>query len=79
MCPQVILFIYQLHWVLVAPCSLSLVAARGGYTLIAMHGLLMAVASLVAKHVLTWASLVVACGLNSWGALGLVALWYTGC
>ena len=79
MCPQVILFIYRLHWVLVAACRLSLVAARGGHTLIAVHGLPMVVASLVAEHGLTWASSVVVCGLNSWGALGLVALWYTGC
>jgi len=34
----------------VAACRLSLVTASGGYSLVAMHGLLIAVASLVAEH-----------------------------
>ena len=31
-------------------CGLSLVAASGGYSLVAVHGLLISVASLVAEH-----------------------------
>ena len=34
----------------IAPCGLSLVAASRGYSLAAVHGLLIAVASLVAEH-----------------------------
>ena len=42
-------FIYLcLHWFFVA--GLSLVAASGGYSLVAVRGLLIAVASLVAEH-----------------------------
>ena len=44
------LFIFWLHWVFVAACGLSLVVASGGYSLVAVHGLIMAVASLVAEH-----------------------------
>jgi len=41
---------FWLCWVFVAVCGLSLVAAsRGCYTLVAMGGLLIAVASLVAE------------------------------
>ena len=44
------LFIYfWLCWVFVAACGLSLVAASGGYS-VAVRGLLIAVASLVAEH-----------------------------
>ena len=38
-----------LHWVLVAACSLSLVAANVGYSLVVAYGLLIVVASLVAE------------------------------
>ena len=49
-------------------CSgLSLAAASGGYTLVAVRGLLIASASLAVEHTLqgTLSSLVVACGLSS--------------
>ena len=46
----VYLFIFWLHWVFVAACGLSLVVASGGYSLVTGHGLLIAVASLVAEH-----------------------------
>ena len=39
-----------LCWVFVAVSRLSLVAASEGYSLVAVRGLLIAVASLVAKH-----------------------------
>ena len=39
-------------WVLAAVCELSLVAASGGYSLVAVLGLLFAVASLVVDHTL---------------------------
>ena len=41
---------FCLLWVLVAACGLSLVAASRGYSLDAVFGLLIAVASLVAEH-----------------------------
>ena len=45
------LFIYfWLHWVFVAVCELSLVAASGGHSSVAVRGLLIAVASPVAEH-----------------------------
>ena len=49
------LFIYMyihfwLHWVFVATCELSLVAESGSYFFVAVRGLLIAVASLVAEH-----------------------------
>ena len=43
------LFIYWLCWVFVAAWT-SLAAASGGYTLVVICGLLIAVASLVAEH-----------------------------
>ena len=46
------LFIYLfiwLHWVFVAVCQLSLVAASWGYS-VAVRGLLIVVASLVVEH-----------------------------
>ena len=44
-------FIYfWLRWVFVAVRGLSLVAVRGGYSFVAVHRLLIAVASLVAEH-----------------------------
>ena len=39
-----------LHWVLVAVLWLSLIAASRGYSLVVVHGLLTAVASLVVEH-----------------------------
>ena len=46
-----ILFIYfWLRWVFVAMRRLSLVAASGGLHFVAVRGLLIAVASLVAEH-----------------------------
>ena len=46
-----ILFIYfWLHWVFVAACGLSLVVVSGGLLFVAVHGLLIAVASLVVEH-----------------------------
>ena len=47
------LFIYLilwLWWVFVAACGLSLVVVSGGYCLVAVQGLLTAVASLVVEH-----------------------------
>ena len=71
-----ILCIYWLHWVSVALCRLSLAVTRG-YSLVALHGPLVAVASLAEEHRL-WAlgpqelrhagSVVV--------AQGLAALWH---
>ena len=39
----------SLRWVFVAACGPSIVVVSGGYS-IAVHGLLIAVASLVAEH-----------------------------
>ena len=46
---KIILFIFWLHWVFVALgfCGASLVAASRGYSLVAVRGLLIVVASLV--------------------------------
>ena len=46
------LFIYYfwLHWVFTAACGPSLDVASRGYSLIAVRGLLIVVASLVAEH-----------------------------
>ena len=41
---------FWLHRVFVAACGLSLVAASGGYSLAVVHGLLIAVASLVVER-----------------------------
>ena len=38
-----------MRWACIAACGLSLVAASGGYSLVVVHGLLTAVASLVAE------------------------------
>ena len=62
-----------LHWVFVAVCRLSLVVASGGYSLVAVHGLLIAVASLVSEHrLLSTGSVAVA------RCTGLVAPWHEG-
>ena len=44
------MFYFGLHWVLVAACKLSLVAASRGYSPVAVCRLLIAVASLVTDH-----------------------------
>ena len=41
---------FLLHWVFMAVCRLSLVAASGSHSLIAVCGLLIAGAYLVAQH-----------------------------
>ena len=41
---------FWLWWVFIATCKLSLVAVSRGYTLVAVHGLPIAVAFLVAEH-----------------------------
>ena len=43
-------FYFWLHWVFVAACRLSLVAASGGCSLGAVHGFLLTMASLVVVH-----------------------------
>ena len=46
-----VLFIYfWLCSVFIVVCGLSLIAASEGYSLIAVHGLLTAISSLVAEH-----------------------------
>ena len=45
-----IYFNFWLHWVLVAACGLSLVAASGGLLFVAVCGLLIAVASVVEEY-----------------------------
>ena len=49
---KIILFIFILFGYAVSSllCSLSLRSESGGYSLVAMHGILIAVASLVAEH-----------------------------
>ena len=44
------LFIFRLGWVFIAACGLSLVATSGGCSPFVVHGLLIAVASLVEEH-----------------------------
>jgi len=39
-----------LHWIFIAACRLFLVAVSRGYSPVAVHGLLIAVASLVVEH-----------------------------
>ena len=41
---------FWLCWVFIIAQGLSLVAATGGYSLVVVHGLLIAVASLVLEH-----------------------------
>ena len=43
-------FFFWLRWVSIAACRLSLLVASGGLLFVAVRGLLIAVASLVAKH-----------------------------
>ena len=58
------LFIFWLRWVFVALgfCGASVVAASGGYPLVAVRGLLIVVASLIVEHGFwgVWASVIVA-------------------
>ena len=55
---------FWLYWVFAAH-GLSLVVESGGYSLVVVCGLLIAVASLVASHRLcTWASVIVMHGLS---------------
>ena len=42
-------FFFWLHWVFIAECKFSLVAAREGCSLVAVCGLLLLMASLVAE------------------------------
>ena len=68
------LFIYfWLLWVFVAAHGLSLVAASGGYSFVAVRGILIAVASLCcgARALGMRASVVVARGLSSCGSRAL--------
>ena len=44
------LFNFWLCWVFIAARRLSLVAVSGGYSLVALRGLLIVVASLIAQH-----------------------------
>ena len=44
------LVFFWLHWVFVAALRLSLVAASGGYSLAAVHGLLTALSSSLVKE-----------------------------
>ena len=46
---KIIMIAILLHWVFVA-AGFSLVAVSRGYSLVAMHGLLITAASLVAEH-----------------------------
>ena len=49
--PAIFYFIhFWLHRLFIAVCRLSLVAVSGGYSLVAMQGLLIAVAALAAGH-----------------------------
>ena len=50
LCIHILLLLLLLHWIFLAAHRLSLVAELGGYSLVAMHGLLIEVASLVAEH-----------------------------
>ena len=44
------MYLFWLPWVFIAACRLSLAAMGRAYSLVAMHGLLIAVASLVVEH-----------------------------
>lgn len=48
--PFLFTYYFWLWWVFIATCKLSLVAVNRGYTLVAVHGLPIAVASLVGEH-----------------------------
>ena len=67
------IFIFGCAWVLVAALGLSLMMVSREYSLVAVHRLLTALASLFAKHGLKgmWASGVAAPGLPSTGSTGV--------
>ena len=44
------IYLFRLHLVFVAACGLSLVVARGSYSLVVVCGLLIVVASLVSER-----------------------------
>ena len=69
-CFYLFLFVFLLHWVFVAARGLCLVATSRGYSLVAVRGLLIAVASLIAEQGLysVQASVVAAHGLSSCGS-----------
>ena len=70
--PLIFFFFFWLHWVFVAACGLSLVAVSGGLLFVAVHGLLIAMASRCRARALeTRASVVVVHGLSSCGSLAL--------
>ena len=60
---------FWLCWVSFAVHWLSLVVVSRVYSLVEVQGLLIVVASLVVQYRLqgAWASVVVACGVGSWG------------
>ena len=68
------IYLFRLRWVFLAACGLSLVVASGGYSLAAMHGLLIGVAlgvdSVIVAHRLScplrgmWESQFLGQGLN---------------
>ena len=62
-------FFNNLIYLFLAMLGFSLAAASGVYSLVAVHGLLIVVASLVAEHRLqsAQASVLVVCGLSSCG------------
>ena len=66
------IYCFWLRWVFVAACGLSLVGGKRGLLFVAVHVLLIAVASLVAEHGLYSAvSVVVAHGLSCTAACGI--------
>ena len=53
-----------LHWVCIAACELSLVAASGGYCPVALHRLLISEACIVAEHGLSSTRGFGSCGVS---------------
>ena len=76
---------FWMCWVFVAPCGLSLVAESGGYFLVAMHRLLIAVASHCsgffcgAQALGAWASVVATCRISSCDLLFLGHAFFSSC
>ena len=69
-----IYFIFSLRWVFIAVHGLSFVATRGGFSVVMVRGLLIAVAFFGGEQTITWApkaqaSLVAAHGLQRAGSL----------
>ena len=50
LCIHILLLLLLLHWIFLAAHRLSLVAELGGYSLVAMHGLLIVVASIAVEQ-----------------------------